>query len=39
MRDLALLPKAHLHLHVEAGMSPSLLAQLAAKYDLSLIHI
>jgi adenosine deaminase len=33
MRDLALLPKAHLHLHVEAGMSPTLLAQLAAKYD------
>jgi adenosine deaminase len=33
MRDLALLPKAHLHLHVEAGMSPALLAQLAAKYD------
>jgi adenosine deaminase len=33
MRDLALLPKAHLHLHVEAGMSPALLAELAAKYD------
>jgi adenosine deaminase len=33
MRDLAFLPKAHLHLHVEAGMSPALLAQLAAKYD------
>ena len=33
MRDLATLPKAHLHLHVEAGMSPALLAELAAKYD------
>lgn len=31
-RDLASLPKAHLHLHLEAGMSPALLAQLAAKY-------
>lgn len=33
MRDLATLPKAHLHLHLEAGMSPELLATLAAKYD------
>ncbi len=33
MRDLATLPKAHLHLHLEAGMSPQLLAELAAKYD------
>lgn len=33
MRDLATLPKAHLHLHLEAGMSPALLAELAAKYD------
>lgn len=33
MRDLATLPKAHLHLHLEAGMSPALLADLAAKYD------
>ena len=32
MRDLATLPKAHLHLHLEAGMSPQLLADLAAKY-------
>lgn len=32
MRDLAQLPKAHLHLHLEAGMSPALLAELAAKY-------
>jgi adenosine deaminase len=33
MRDLASLPKAHLHLHLEAGMSPGLLAELAAKYE------
>jgi adenosine deaminase len=33
MRDLASLPKAHLHLHLEAGMSPALLAELSAKYD------
>ena len=33
MRDLATLPKAHLHLHLEAGMSPQLLAELAAKYE------
>lgn len=32
MRDLALLPKAHLHLHLEAGMRPATLADLAAKY-------
>ena len=32
MRDLAALPKAHLHLHLEAGMSPALLAELSAKY-------
>ena len=33
MRDLQTLPKAHLHLHLEAGMSPALLAELSAKYD------
>jgi adenosine deaminase len=33
MRDLASLPKAHLHLHLEAGMSPELLAELSAKYE------
>ena len=33
MRDLAALPKGHLHLHLEAGMSSELLAELAAKYD------
>ncbi|HEY6532774.1 MAG TPA: adenosine deaminase, partial [Acidimicrobiales bacterium] len=32
MRDLVALPKAHLHLHLEAGMSPGLLAELSAKY-------
>ncbi|HEX9260774.1 MAG TPA: hypothetical protein VF855_14640, partial [Acidimicrobiales bacterium] len=32
-RDLAALPKAHLHLHLEAAMRPSTLASLAAKYD------
>jgi adenosine deaminase len=31
-RDLASLPKAHRHLHLEAGMRPSTLASLAAKY-------
>ncbi len=34
VRDLAALPKAHLHLHLEAGMRPTTLAELAAKYDL-----
>jgi len=33
MRDLATLPKAHLHIHLEAGMSPELLAELSAKYQ------
>ncbi len=33
-RDLATLPKAHLHLHLEAGMRPTTLADLAAKYGL-----
>jgi adenosine deaminase len=33
VRELASLPKAHLHLHLEAGMSPGLLAQLATKYE------
>jgi adenosine deaminase len=32
MRNLALLPKAHLHLHLEAGMSTELLVELARKY-------
>ena len=30
-RDLAVLPKAHLHLHMEGGMRPQTLAQLAVK--------
>ncbi|MFD1722686.1 adenosine deaminase [Amnibacterium endophyticum] len=32
-RDLAALPKAHLHLHFEAAMRPSTLAELAAEAD------
>jgi adenosine deaminase len=32
MRDLRTLPKAHLHLHLEMGMRPGTLADLAAKY-------
>src|ERR1700712_3230185 len=32
MRDLKALPKAHLHLHLELGMRPATLADLAAKY-------
>jgi adenosine deaminase len=32
MTSLATLPKAHLHLHLEAGMRPSTLVELAAKY-------
>lgn len=39
MRDLAALPKAHLHLHLEAGMRPSTLADLAAKYDIAMPEI
>lgn len=39
MRDLATLPKAHLHLHLEAGMRPSTLADLAAKYDMEMPEI
>jgi adenosine deaminase len=36
MRDLATLPKAHLHIHLEAGMRPSTLADLSAKYGLEM---
>ncbi len=34
-RDLVALPKAHLHLHLEAGMRSSTLASLAAKHGRS----
>ena len=39
MRDLAALPKGHLHLHLEAGMQPSLLATLAGKYGMEVPEI
>lgn len=39
MRDLATLPKAHLHIHLEGGMRPSTLAELAATYDLEVPEI
>src|SRR3954447_21228289 len=34
MRDLALLPKAHLHVHREGAMRPSTLSTLAAQYSI-----
>lgn len=34
MRDLFELPKAHLHIHLEGGMRPATLAELAVKYDM-----
>ncbi len=34
-RDLLALPKAHLHLHMEGGMRPSTLAELAHKYGMA----
>jgi adenosine deaminase len=33
-RDLFALPKAHLHIHLEGGMRPATLAELAAKYGM-----
>lgn len=39
MRNLATLPKGDLHLHLEAGMRPSTLADLAARYDMVMATI
>ena len=39
MRDLVTLPKAHLHLHLEGGMRPSTLNELAATYGLQVPEI
>jgi adenosine deaminase len=36
MRDLAALPKAHPHLHLEAAMRPTTLANLAKKYGIEM---
>jgi len=36
MRDLALLPKAHLHLHFTGSMRPATLAELAAQHGIRL---
>ncbi|MGB2557358.1 adenosine deaminase [Cellulosimicrobium cellulans] len=38
MRDLATLPKAHLHLHFTGSMRPDTLRDLAAQYDVRLPH-
>src|SRR4051794_17293273 len=34
MRDLAALPKAHLHIHLEGGMRPATLHELATGYGM-----
>lgn len=39
MRDLRTLPKGNLHLHLELGMRPTTLADLAAKYGLPVPEI
>jgi adenosine deaminase len=39
MRDLKAHPKAHLHLHLELGMRPGTLADLAAKYGLEVPEV
>ncbi|MBE9941173.1 adenosine deaminase, partial [Cellulosimicrobium cellulans] len=38
MRDLATLPKAHLHLHFTGSMRPDTLRDLAAQYGVRLPH-
>src|SRR3954454_6856370 len=39
MRDLLALPKAHLHLHLEGGMRPGTLAELADRYGMEVPKI
>jgi adenosine deaminase len=34
VRDLRALPKAHLHLHLEAGQRPAMLRELLSRYAL-----
>ena len=36
MNDLKTLPKAHLHLHLEGGMRPSTLAELATEHGMEM---
>jgi adenosine deaminase len=39
VRDLALLPKAHLHVHLEGAMRPATLAEIAAGYGIEVPKI